>query len=72
MPKHDIPKLLYNYHVVPKFVHKHDVPKFIKSQFHAKTNFEHNARFVDNVKFVPTCHFCGIKGYIKPNGYKLK
>ena len=23
-------------------------------------------------KFVPVCHFCGVRGYIRPNCHKLK
>jgi len=42
----------------------------------------HNAKFVPNhrnvrdmhvkSKLMPTCHFCGVKGYIRSNCFKLK
>ena len=56
--------------------------KFVPSHAHEKSKCMHNAKFVPNhrnvrathvkSKFVPNCHFCGVKGHIRPNCFKLK
>lgn len=59
-------------HEKSKFVPKHD-EKF-KCMHIAKFVPRHKkAKNVDvKSKFVPRCHFCGVKGHIRPNCFKLK
>ncbi|WP_375618858.1 hypothetical protein [Bartonella sp. AC134YNZD] len=37
--------------------------------FHEKQTHVHS--FVNHSRFVPTCHFCGVRGHIRPNCFKL-
>ena len=38
----------------------------------SKPPFRSHSKVFDGSKFVPTCHHCGVIGYIRPQCYKLK
>ena len=79
--------ICYNHVVVPDFVpivcsaskdksmyippHKRN-QKVERKAVKSKPPFRSQPKALDGSKFVPTCHHCGVIGYIRPQCHKLK
>ena len=46
--------------------------KVEKKALKSKLPFRSQPKTLDGSKFVPTCHYCGVIGYIRPQCHKLK
>ena len=46
--------------------------KVERKAFKSKPSFKSQSKILDGSKFVPTCHYCGVIGYIRPQCHKLK